>query len=80
MAILLVKVEEEWATAMAASGAALAEFRAATGAIVEQLKKGERVSEADWEREKTARTELWKRRETVARLAHRIRTLAEGTS
>jgi hypothetical protein len=55
-------------TARSAYQAALTEFRTAAGAIVERLKSGVPFSPADWEREKTARVELPKCRELVARL------------
>jgi hypothetical protein len=72
-----VNVEEQWAAATSQYEAALGEFRAATGAIIDRLKASQPVTEADWQREQDARTQLLEARELVTRL-DRIRKLAAG--
>jgi hypothetical protein len=70
-------LEEQWAAATAQYEAALGEFRTATGAIVNRLKTSNPITDADWQRELEARTQLLEARELVTRL-DRFRKLAAG--
>jgi hypothetical protein len=72
----VTNVDEQWEAATSRFRAALAEFEAATGAVIAGLKTSEPISDAHWQRERQARNQVMAARDLVARLA-RLRKLAE---